>query len=411
MKSDIHALMEQHGLDALLISGAGQHNPSMVYLTGGGHLTSAELIIKRGEEPLLFCNPMERDEAAKSGLAIRDLGQYSYQDLLKEAQGDHTLAMALRYQKILSAAGVSGGRLAIEGKREIGLAFAIFSRLAELMPEITIVGEVNNSVLSNARKTKDETEIARIRRMGEITTQVVGQVADFLSAHRAKDDVLLKADETPLQIKDIKRKINLWLAELGAENPEGTIFAIGRDAGVPHSTGNPEDILRLGQTIIFDIYPCEAGGGYHHDFTRTWCLGYAPDDALALYEDVRAVYEQIMQELRPNGQCKTYQERTCELFEAKGHPTVNSNPQTREGYVHGLGHGLGLDVHEAPRLGSTATEEDRLEPGVVVTIEPGLYYPDRGLGCRLEDTVWVRPDDKIEILAKYPLDLVIPVKQ
>jgi Xaa-Pro aminopeptidase len=68
-------------------------------------------------------------------------------------------------------------------------------------------------------------------------------------------------------------------------------------------------------------------------------------------------------------------------------------------------------VHEAPWFGATASERDRLDPGVVVTIEPGLYYPERGMGCRLEDTVWVRPDGELEILVEYPLDLVLPVRQ
>jgi Xaa-Pro aminopeptidase len=78
-----------------------------------------------------------------------------------------------------------------------------------------------------------------------------------------------------LTIGDVKRKINLWLAERDAVPSEGFIFAQGRDAGIPHSQGNPDDMLRLGQTIIFDIYPQERGGGYFYDFTRTWSLGYA----------------------------------------------------------------------------------------------------------------------------------------
>ncbi len=78
--------------------------------------------------------------------------------------------------------------------------------------------------------------------------------------------------------------------------------------------------------------------------------------------------------------------------------------------MHSLGHGLGLDVHEAPWFGASATDEDRLEPGVVVTIEPGLYYPERSLGCRLEDTVWVTPEGRFEVLADYPHDLVLPVR-
>jgi Xaa-Pro aminopeptidase len=265
-------------------------------------------------------------------------------------------------------------------------------------------------VLLAAMATKEEQEVERIRKMGQITVGVVGQVAEFLTSHRVRAEVLVKSDGSALTIADVKSRINLWLAEAGAENPEGTIFAIGRDAGVPHSSGNPADFLRLGQSIVFDIFPCEAGGGYFYDFTRTWSLGYATDELQALYEDVRSVYNRVMGELRYGAHCKDYQKLTCDLFEAQGHPTVQTNPQTQEGYVHSLGHGLGLHVHERPSFGANSPPDDVLAAGVVITVEPGLYYPERGMGVRLEDTVWVRPDGQFEILADYPLDLVLPVK-
>jgi Xaa-Pro aminopeptidase len=411
MKTDLDNLMQSNNLDAILITGPGQHNPSMVYITGVANLTGADLIKKRGLEPILFHGSMERDEAAKTGLRTKSYLDYNINELLNQANGDMVKAMATRYRLMLIEAGITAGRVAIYGQVEAGASYAIFSALQEAMPEITLVGETGTSVLMQAMATKDADEIAHIRGMGKITTQVVGQVADFLTSQATQEDVLVKSDGQPLTIGYVKNQINLWLAERGAENPEGTIFAIGRDAGIPHSTGNPLDVLRLGQTIVFDIFPCEAGGGYYYDFTRTWCLGYAPDEALALYENVLSVHQQMMNELKVGTLFKQYNQRTCELFEAQGHATPKSNPQTQEGYVHSLGHGLGLHVHELPRSGTIATNEDRLDPGVVITIEPGLYYPDKGMGVRLEDSVWVRPDGKIEVLAEYPLDLVLPMKR
>jgi Xaa-Pro aminopeptidase len=278
------------------------------------------------------------------------------------------------------------------------------------MPALQFVGEVERTILLQAMATKDQSEIDRIRNMGKITTAVVGEVADFLTSQRVQDGMLVDSSGDPVTVGDVKKRINSWLAERGAENPEGTIFAIGRDAGVPHSVGHPDDLLRTGEPIVFDIFPCEEGGGYFYDFTRTWSLGYATDEVQSLYEDVLAVYKQIMGELEVGTPCWAYQQRTNELFEALGHPTMRSHPQTQEGYVHSLGHGLGLHVHERPMFGSTATEHDRLDPGVVVTIEPGLYYPERSMGVRLEDTICVHQDGKIEILADYPLDLVLPLK-
>lgn len=409
MKSDLNHLMEINNLDALWITGSGQHNPAMVYLTGGGHFSNADLFIRRGADPMLFCNPMERDEAAKSGYTVRTFADYRPTELLKQANGDQLQATIARYKLMFADLGLEAGRLGVYGQMDAGNAYAVVSGVEAALPGLKFAADLQGKILLAAMATKDETEVNRIRRMGQITTQVVGETADFLSHHTVRGEVLVKKDGTPLTIGEVKGRINLLLAEGGAENPEGTIFAIGRDAGVPHSAGAPDDLLRLGQTIVFDIFPCEAGGGYYYDFTRTWCLGYAPDPALELYEDVKAVYQQIVTELRVGTICKEYQVRTCELFEERGHATVLSNPQTQVGYVHSLGHGLGLHIHERPFFGLNSADDDLLNPGVIVTIEPGLYYPERSLGVRLEDTVWVRPDGGMEILAPYPLDLVIPV--
>jgi Xaa-Pro aminopeptidase len=411
MKTDLNRLMQEYNLDAILITGPAQHNPTMYYLTGGGHLTNADLIKPRGGEPVLYYNPMERDEAAATGLKTKNLVDYDLPALLKQADGDFANAQALRYQQMLRDQSLTSGRVSVYGKGEVGAMYAVLAALQALMPDIEVVGEdARNSLMLAAMATKDETEIERIRQMGKVTTAVVGQVADFLASHKIKDEVLVKADGQPLTIGDVKGKINLWLAEKGVENPHGTIFAIGRDAGVPHSTGTPSDVMALGKTIVFDIFPCEAGGGYHYDFTRTWCLGYAPGEAQALYEDVLAVYRRVMSELKLNSPFKNYQKLTCDLYEAQGHPTIKDDPSVQEGYVHSLGHGLGLHVHEAPWSGSGAGEKDVLATGAVFTIEPGLYYPSRGMGCRLEDTVTARPDGSFEILAEFPLDLVLQIK-
>jgi len=246
--------------------------------------------------------------------------------------------------------------------------------------------------------------------MGLITTSVVQRVYDFLGNQVAKNGTLVLEDNTPVTIGLVKSKINLWLAEAGAENPEQTIFAIGRDAGVPHSLGTDEDEIELGKTIVFDIFPCEIGGGYFYDFTRTWCVGYAPDDAQNLYDQVKHVYDTVVSELDLNQPFRLYQKRTCDLFEEMGHPTLQTNPRTVEGYVHSLGHGLGLHVHEMPFSGSTATDQEKLVPGAVFTIEPGLYYPDKGMGVRLEDTYYVTEQGTIEKIVDFPMELVIPVK-
>lgn len=411
MKSDLNRLMEEKGFDAILITGSGQHNPAMVYLTGGGHMTSADVIMVRGNQPVLFHNPMERDEAKATGLRTKNLVEYNWKELMKEAEGDSIKAQAFRYQKMLADIGINQGKIAVYGNGDVGINFAVFSTLETISPGIQIIGEpARNSLILEAMKTKQSEEIERIRKMGKVTTAVVGKVADYLTSQRVKGEILITADGEPLTVREVKRKINLWLVENGVENPHGTIFAIGHDAGVPHSTGNPDDFIALGRTIVFDIFPCELGGGYHYDFTRTWCLGYAPDEAQALYEDVLKVYMAVVNELTVGEPFTNYQDMTCDLFETLGHQTIKSDLSIEEGYVHSLGHGVGLHIHEAPWSGIGATEKDTLDPGSVFTIEPGLYYPSKGMGCRLEDTFTITKEGEFKIIAEYPLDLVLPLK-
>jgi Xaa-Pro aminopeptidase len=411
MKNELTGLMEREDIDAIWILGSATHNPAMMYFTGAVHLGSADLILKRGEEPVIFCNPMERDEAASTGLKVINAAKYEHVKLLEETGGDLNKAGALVRKKMFEELGITQGRISIYGKIELSSQIGVLSILGELLPGINFIGEGAKSILLEARATKDESEIQRIRKMGEITTGIVGKTASFLQGCKVREDeVLLNKDDMPVTVGQVKTKINYWLAEQGVENPEGTIFAIGGDAGVPHSAGKAADEIRLGKTIIFDIFPQEAGGGYFFDFTRTWCLGYAPEAEKKLHQDVWSVYQGIMKELEVDRWAPDFQERTCELFEAQGHKTIRQDTQLQSGYVHSLGHGLGLDVHERPWFGKRANQEDKLAPGSVVTIEPGLYYPEKGMGCRLEDTVWVKPDGSMEILADYPYDLVLPME-
>jgi hypothetical protein len=182
------------------------------------------------------------------------------------------------------------------------------------------------------------------------------------------------------------------------------------DAGIPHSAGNPDDFFELGKPIVFDIFPCEAGGGYFYDFTRTWCLGFAPDAVKEIHQQVLTIHHQIIKDLQENTLYRNYQQKTCEMFKELGHPTIADSYNIQEGYVHSIGHGLGLDVHENPFSGLTSTERDVLIEGVVFTIEPGLYYPSRGFGVRIEDTICLNAHGKFEVMAEYPYDLVLPMK-
>jgi len=213
-----------------------------------------------------------------------------------------------------------------------------------------------------------------------------------------------------MTVGHVKAFVRRELAERGLEEPSGNIFSIGADAGVPHNAGNPADVLELGKPIIFDIFPRTLGGGYFHDMTRTWCLGHAPDEVQAAYEDVKASFDLVVAALRVGRPTAEYQTLTCEYFESRGHPTILSDPRTDSGYTHSLGHGLGLEVHEAPSFANRPGNTDALQPGYVFTIEPGLYYPEQGFGVRIEDTYYCDQHGQFCSLTPFSQDLVLQVR-
>jgi Xaa-Pro aminopeptidase len=197
MKKDLDAIMQANNLDAMLVTGPAQHNPPMYYLTGGAHLTRADVIKKRGEEPVLFYASMEREEAAATGLRSKNIDDYKLTDLLKMSGGDAFKATIERYRMMLAEAQVTSGRMAVYGHIDAGASYAIFAALNQRMPELEIVGEYSNSVLLEAMSTKDEAEVERIRKMGQVTTEVVGKVSDYLTSQRVKDSVLVNQEGIP----------------------------------------------------------------------------------------------------------------------------------------------------------------------------------------------------------------------
>lgn len=410
MKTEIDRLMEEKGIDALFVIGAANHNAPMVYFTGVVHVSDAYLLKARGKPPILFYQTMERDEATRTGLQTKCLDDYDPEALIKKFDGDLVKVRAERLKLIFEEFQV-GGKVSLYGTGDVGSFYGIFRQAQSVLEDVQFVSEPSNtSVLTMARMTKGNDEIEQIRKMGEITVATVKDVAGFLQSHRAEDGVLVDRQGETLTIGEVKRRIDLWLAMRGAENPERTIFAIGSDAGVPHSAGIDDHPVEVGVPIIFDLFPCQSGGGYFFDFTRTWCLGYASAEMRKIYDDVRQVYEQVYAAIEPNRLCSDFQTLTCELFQEMGHPTIQSDKKTLKGYVHSLAHGIGLDVHEGPGFYKRDENKDILLPGTVITVEPGLYYPDEGIGARIEDTVWVRPDGELETLADYPKELVLEIE-
>jgi Xaa-Pro aminopeptidase len=162
-----------------------------------------------------------------------------------------------------------------------------------------------------------------------------------------------------------------------------TIVAGGRQASDPHERGH--GLLRANEPIIIDIFPRSQKTGYFGDITRTVVRGRANEAVKKLYDTVWRGQKIAFQKIRAGTPTAAVHKAVMEFFGQQGYKTGRRDGHM-EGFFHGTGHGLGLDIHEAPRLGATSTGE--LKTGHVVTVEPGLYYPEIG-GVRLEDVALV----------------------
>ena len=408
MKSDLDALMEQRNLDALLVEGPdgmGSANPAFAYLARGAHVVGS-VIHKRGGNPQLIYRSMERDEAERSGLELVNLDRWPVHEIQQQAESQLGARVEL-YRRILTDLDVRG-RVGLYGTGPIGAYHTLLGQLSEALPNIEFVGEYTEDVISLARQTKDADEINALRRVGVSACEVLEEVVSFWRSHEVRNQTLVRRDGSPLTIGDTKAVIRMEQAKRGLESPADFICALGRDAGVPHSRGNPDDPIELGRPILIDFFPRDESG-YFHDVTRTFCLGHAPDEVQSAYRDVMDAFNAVVAEFRLGEATQAYQHYICGFFKDRGHPDPTSDPTTTDGYVHSLAHGLGLEVHEAPYFRTFGPSDTVLEPGMVFTVEPGLYYPDRGYGVRIEDTYYVDEAGGFHSLTPFPKDLVVDV--
>ncbi|MDF1513755.1 MAG: M24 family metallopeptidase [Anaerolineae bacterium] len=409
MKRDIDNLMDARNLDAMMVSGKVIGNPPLIYMLNGAQLTKALLIKKPGEKAHLIVSPMEREEAIISGYDIILNTQYDYQECLKITKGDPLTATVHYYQRIFDDLDIRG-RVGVYGHLDQGYAYKLLHTLDISLSDVEFVGEIGINLITEARATKDAAEIERIRDVGKRTVEIVDQTLNYLQTHLADcDQILRKRDGSILTVGDMHTYITQLIGQQGLEDPEGFIFATGAESGIPHSRGSKSKPMKLGQTIVFDIFPREVGGGYFFDFTRTFCLGYAPIVVENIYQDVLGCLQHIQSIIQSGHPAKAYQKAACTYFQNKGYPTIDKTPHTWEGYVHGLGHGVGLDIHESPGFEDTLANTLHLAPGHLFTLEPGLYYPEQGVGCRLEDVMWISENGQIINLTQYPYQLVVPI--
>ena len=406
MKHDLDRLMAERGFEAITVSGTPNTSRDLFYLTGPIAVMRARIMKKRGEEPVLIVSGMERDEAAKSGLEIRTYADLDVMKITREAK-DPLEAGVNAFLHACEVLGVAGN-IAFYGSGEIPHEHALLKAIED-SGAIKVCVEPYDSIFSEARMTKGDDEIARIESVTRRAQEVMTAVRDFLSSCSDRGGRIVDPDGREVTIGRVKQMITDETEARGMMLDEEVIFSQGRDSAVCHSRGDDAATLVPGKTIVFDYCPQEAGGGYFCDITRTWCPGHVPGAVQEIYDEVMEIHQSVLDALEIGGLCSEYDRITNEYFDAKGHPTPMKDTGKTEGYVHTLGHGFGLQVHERPRLSMFAKTEERLAPGYVFTVEPGLYYPDREIGVRLEDDIAIREDGTIVDLTTIPKDILLPL--
>ncbi len=233
-------------------------------------------------------------------------------------------------------------------------------------------------LVSTLRAIKSDAEIALLRRAFDITVTAFNQVSSSIKPGDTEEEIARKLEQT--------------MVDLGAEGPSfPTIVAAGTNAARPHHEPG-KTVIQEGEPIVIDMGA--KFEGYCADLTRTIWVG-EPDDRLnELYPIVENAVEVVFERLNPGVSGSEMDEFARTSIEEQGHG---------EAFSHGLGHGVGLRVHEAPS--ASKTSKDVMQPGNTITIEPGVYYPDWG-GIRIEDVV-LFTNDGYEILTKDAIKLHI----
>ncbi len=247
------------------------------------------------------------------------------------------------------------------------------------------------------RTVKTETEIARMIEAQRVTEEAF-ELARTMLRESTIDGDALRYDGETLTSERVKAELKTFFLRRGYSNPEGIIVASGEQTARPHDEGAGP--LLANEAIIIDIFPQNDETGYFADMTRTFVKGEPSKQLRAVFDAVRDVQAEIADGIALGDTGDAVYRRTVEAFARRGYETSKER-----GFMHGTGHGLGLAVHELPNLKPSSA--DILGPGIVVTVEPGLYYPGLG-GVRIEDVIVFHPDGRKENINRFDKECIIP---
>jgi Xaa-Pro aminopeptidase len=355
--------------DTLLMVADSERDANMLY--GTGFFAGDPFIyLNFGRRPHIVLNDLEIDRARRQVPHCRVVSLSAYQQKLRRNGVKipgfaHVIKELLRERKIR--------RVTVPDNFPLGLARELKKLGIKLEPSANFLPEREFKSADEVRK------ISAALMMAEVGMAEGMQALRFSKIGRKRQLIYRGLPLTSERLRAVIDCAILQASGLAAN----TIVASGKQGCDPHERGFGP--LRAHEPIILDIFPRSQKTGYFGDITRTVVRGQASEAVKKLYDTVFHGQKIGLQKVRAGTSTAEIHECILQFFTQRSYHTGKRNGRM-EGFFHGTGHGLGLDIHEAPRIG--ATSRGKLIAGQVVTVEPGLYYPEIG-GVRLEDVALV----------------------
>ncbi len=356
--------------DAQLIVAPSEIDANLLYATGFFSPDPFVLYIHKGKKVLVM-NDLEIDRARKQARVhtVLSLSEFERQLKKEKRRVIHTAAVL---ELLFSREGIHS--LLVPDDFPLGLADQLRRRGFQV--------RAKPKPFFKERELKKPDEIKEIEK--SLRTAEAGMEAgiELIRDSRPRTNGILSWNGSALTSEIVKQRINSVLLERGGV-PSHTIVACGQQACDPHHEGTGP--LKANHSIILDIFPRSQASGYWGDITRTVVRGRASEQLRALFEAVERGQQIAFQNIRVGVEAREVHHKIASYFQQRGFETGRRHGRM-QGFFHGTGHGVGLEIHEAPRISPKST--DILKAGHVITVEPGLYYSDLGCG-RLEDMVVV----------------------
>jgi Xaa-Pro aminopeptidase len=380
--SELDEFLAEGGFDGYFLHADGD-NSNQHYLSGFD-APDAFLTLYTPETTAMLLSPLEYGRAKQEARVdeLRRATDYGVSDKREE----HGPKEAAKYVQAEFFAEFGVESVATNPDCPVATADGLREAGVEVTPD-------REEIIPQLRAVKTDEEIEYVREAQKANEAAMRAAEDLLRAADAEGDELVYEGD-PLTSEDVREEIEVTLLRHGCALDE-TIVAGGAQAAGPHNRGSGP--LPADSPIIVDIFPKNKESKYHADMTRTFVHGDASNEAQAFYDVTAEAKAAALDAVEPGSTGADVHDAVCEVYEDAGHPTLRSDPEAETGFIHSTGHGVGLDVHELPNVAPRGSE---LEPGHVITIEPGLYDPDVG-GVRIEDLVVVT-EDGYENLTDYP---------